>query len=51
MKQNQIMTLEMAKNQIALMKQVNQELQGQENIMDELQDALQESAQQQQQTM
>lgn len=45
------MTIETAKNQVALMKQINQEMQGTENIMDELQDTLQESAQQQQQTM
>lgn len=46
MKQNQLMTIDMAKNQVALMKQVNQEMQGTDNLMDELQDTLQESAQQ-----
>ncbi|CAL6090323.1 Phosphatidylinositol_3-kinase [Hexamita inflata] len=49
MKQNQMLTIEMAKGQVQLMKQVNQELVGTENVMDELQDTLQENAQQQQQ--
>lgn len=53
MKQNQMATFEAAKNQVTLMKQINEQMkmQGSENLMEEFQDTMQESAQQQQEAM